>query len=775
MNEGPLTQDQIRYLAFEGGGAMGTAYLGALVALEEKGLLPPDCDQIEGVSGSSIGAIVGMCVGMGYGPAAINARLVRDRPYRLLHAEPFRKGLARRVDYDGRKDKTAEPDVGTTTPKILSDFPLLIADYANRKAIAAFLKDQMMSFLGDWLTETATAIVTDEKLVEDYVYRGALGALKKNRLFLQSTLLVLDLFRKIDQGANPNAFLMPQFIAWLDGEPFEEGWFENEEDRLNYIYYILGTGAVIVLLNYVIRIAFGGPSQDGLRNKALLLKVISDNIRYNMPQPWLYKGLVDIGAKIAALFVKQVQKSMDTIDLPEPDEAQKAIEKAVTQYLRALLTSEHVKSLIKQIFGDSGLFAGLTVRVILAELIYGRVEVLADGQFVKRDPPIDWSSQDDRDDSPDALPGRREDAIRRRYMQAQAILRSSPGLSDEKRDALKQASEVLETELDALEAERTRQMTAIIETFTMEDYYQLFDIELCVTGSNVSTKRTVFFNRYLTPKMPVVDAVGISSSFPFLFKPTRLTYTGGKMSHDAYDTDAVALNLGGDPRALYPPATLEDWYRENYHGWFIDGGLLNNIPINAFNGHASGNPKKRALSPIDMLYEPLNRHVLGFVLDTLDVVPKDSKTGRPAYRRHGWIKNAEGFETEKVPPGLISMFLSSVYETPMAHSTRHALPAKAFRRHQVVMLDTPGVTLFDLIPVERALRDADWGSYKTTWKHLTGAEPQKTKAEFESVFDRDNADGRKWRRNRAQRLQRRMSRKTARRATRVRGATKKNA
>jgi NTE family protein len=51
--------DKIKYLAFEGGGGKGVAYLGAIEALEEKGVLPISDDnrQVLGISGSSTGAI----------------------------------------------------------------------------------------------------------------------------------------------------------------------------------------------------------------------------------------------------------------------------------------------------------------------------------------------------------------------------------------------------------------------------------------------------------------------------------------------------------------------------------------------------------------------------------------------------------------------------------------------------------------------------------------------------------------------------------------------
>lgn len=99
---------EIEYLAFEGGGAMGGAYLGALCAMQDidsknvnrlfPGLIQQKVDGrnpdtkigegcIKGVSGSSIGAIFGMCVAMGYTAEQINARLITDRMMNVITKE----------------------------------------------------------------------------------------------------------------------------------------------------------------------------------------------------------------------------------------------------------------------------------------------------------------------------------------------------------------------------------------------------------------------------------------------------------------------------------------------------------------------------------------------------------------------------------------------------------------------------------------------------------------------------------------------------------------
>ena len=55
----------------EGGGVRGLAYPGALGVLEQKGIL----QNIENVAGSSVGAIAGLVVSLGYNSAQIDSVL----------------------------------------------------------------------------------------------------------------------------------------------------------------------------------------------------------------------------------------------------------------------------------------------------------------------------------------------------------------------------------------------------------------------------------------------------------------------------------------------------------------------------------------------------------------------------------------------------------------------------------------------------------------------------------------------------------------------------
>ncbi|MFD9905105.1 patatin-like phospholipase family protein [Streptomyces sp. NPDC059063] len=84
---------------------------------------------------------------------------------------------------------------------------------------------------------------------------------------------------------------------------------------------------------------------------------------------------------------------------------------------------------------------------------------------------------------------------------------------------------------------------------TFREHERHFGTVLLMTGSNLSTGRTEIFSAEHTPHFPVADAVRISMSLPFIYKP--------------YVIDGN--------RPGWPPC-----------GTYVDGGLWNNLPFREF-------------------------------------------------------------------------------------------------------------------------------------------------------------------------------------------------
>jgi NTE family protein len=95
---------------------------------------------------------------------------------------------------------------------------------------------------------------------------------------------------------------------------------------------------------------------------------------------------------------------------------------------------------------------------------------------------------------------------------------------------------------------------------TFEDFFNYFGCDLVITGTNVSQHVPRYFSVHTTPSFPVIDAVCLSMNLPLIFKPIYVDlavhkYRGNKDSE----------------------------YNLKYKGLWVDGGMLNNYPVHAFN------------------------------------------------------------------------------------------------------------------------------------------------------------------------------------------------
>jgi predicted acylesterase/phospholipase RssA len=131
-------------------------------------------------------------------------------------------------------------------------------------------------------------------------------------------------------------------------------------------------------------------------------------------------------------------------------------------------------------------------------------------------------------------------------------------------------------------------------TLTFRDLYRITGCKLVLMGTNISNKLSLPFSVDETPDFPVVDAVCLSMSIPGLFKPT---FVAGEVK--------LGSNLDIDAHNAHN-------YR--YKGYFVDGGMLANIPIHAFDDEAD-NPHPGALHP----------HIFGIGL--ADGVDRNEKPG----------------------------------------------------------------------------------------------------------------------------------------------------
>ncbi|MBC8757292.1 patatin-like phospholipase family protein [Kordia sp. YSTF-M3] len=95
------------------------------------------------------------------------------------------------------------------------------------------------------------------------------------------------------------------------------------------------------------------------------------------------------------------------------------------------------------------------------------------------------------------------------------------------------------------------------EKMTFRDHFRLTGVNLVITGTNLTQHLSKYFSVYHTPDFPVIEAVALSMNLPFLFKPVFVTASVNREETQAYNNE--------------------------YKGLWVDGGMLNNFPLNAFN------------------------------------------------------------------------------------------------------------------------------------------------------------------------------------------------
>jgi NTE family protein len=114
---------------------------------------------------------------------------------------------------------------------------------------------------------------------------------------------------------------------------------------------------------------------------------------------------------------------------------------------------------------------------------------------------------------------------------------------------------------------------------TFAEHRAFFGVDLAVTGTNLETGKSGVFSPKTSPNFPVADAVRISMSLPLVYKPVRIL-------HDHYQWHRFG----------------ERWVE----GLWIDGGYLNNLPLQVFDLETGDNPKTLGLR-LDL--DPPQRHI----------------------------------------------------------------------------------------------------------------------------------------------------------------------
>lgn len=104
---------------------------------------------------------------------------------------------------------------------------------------------------------------------------------------------------------------------------------------------------------------------------------------------------------------------------------------------------------------------------------------------------------------------------------------------------------------------------------TFEEHYDRYGIKLRIVGFNVEKSKVEYFSKETTPNMSLVDAIRISMSLPYIYKPIRIT-----------KEESLRITKGG----------IKGSHSE-LAGLWLDGGTRNNSPIRVFENEPGANPK----------------------------------------------------------------------------------------------------------------------------------------------------------------------------------------
>lgn len=129
----------------------------------------------------------------------------------------------------------------------------------------------------------------------------------------------------------------------------------------------------------------------------------------------------------------------------------------------------------------------------------------------------------------------------------------------------------------ALMARRSGRPAVEHRRASFRDFFALFRCDLAITGTNLSTGKSEVFSRETTPQLPVATAVRISMGLPIIFKPVVITYADWK-------------------RMAYLHGPVGSMPKEKLVGSWIDGGVLNNLPVRVFESQARPDAAQHTLA-----------------------------------------------------------------------------------------------------------------------------------------------------------------------------------
>ena len=193
---------------------------------------------------------------------------------------------------------------------------------------------------------------------------------------------------------------------------------------------------------------------------------------------------------------------------------------------------------------------------------------------------------------------------------------------------------------------------------TFRQFCEAMEIDLRVTGTNLTTQRPFVFSMHNSPDFPVTEAVGISMTIPFLFKPVEV-------GSDCKGVDA---------------------------GFWVDGGCLNNLPLHCFDAKDIGGRTLPKQATCSLLQDVL----------ALQLVPGQAT---PSVDERG---------TQTMD---ISQFVSALVQTFLYPSTEGQILSQSDRAH-VIPIHFGQLSTCDFKPDDNSIIDGELNASQSVVKWL---------------------------------------------------------
>lgn len=826
----------IEYLAFEGGGGMGLAYVGSLAALrdayQDQNISTTDEMgrfqwPVKGISGSSAGAINALMMALDYTPEETSNLIVRDGLFARLFSEKIKLQYHRGVvsTHDGTtsgwygnqtrhankagglanindllkaccpqiKDvKQETPTEKTRSKKTILEHVQTLEMFKNKlenspekikkvmlEAMEFFniptsLIEVMQILIGILINSGIRYLVSGEKLdnteaTERFVVILNDEATKKLNTIDPSWVLKLTNPKWSIGSSSPSGFkfwgmlfaypvaLLPViFYLLVSRGPVKENHRKDEirgrrdlgRMATTETKRIVGKNNSNYMIGLLSRIWWNNIFNPALKRTILRQVITPSNVK-----------------QIFILLAGSGYKNLSAEDLKEQQKkALKGLQKSGVSLIALFLKAPITEIAGSALINDGGLLQGDVTREILTTIVFNKYFVTYDENgkdwlLVKRVEALETTLSRVADDavslidiatviansqlkSPQPLTAEKNKALREKALQKTAVNENNAvrdkllkkiteyesllyQLADSMdkidKETMKKGLDskaMLEKKIVKLRAMAemhnltgrqilmsvSEQINKIETGLTFAKLFEATKKDLVITGTNMTASQPVFFRVALTPDFPVLDAVSISASFPFLFRPTAVCYRG---------PSGAFAGRGREPA----------FYAKHYSGYFIDGGVFNNLPMNAFNGvQDSGLTGTARFGPQQMLFEKFQNNVLAFELT-------NEADDKPCVFAEGY---ANGEKHRKLATVLNNGLMGSFYAMggPLQR-------AQAGMDELVIKVAPGNLGLFDMVPDYPAIADMFAFNYDMTFKCISGKDSNNkgSVAAFETMGD----------------------------------------